>query len=186
MEHFYENIQGWFDFMDIYSEAVRIFRKDAHFVEIGAWLGRSTAYMAVEIINSGKNIKFDVIDTWQGSPGGLDEQVYVDILKEVDKPAYDKFLENLDSVKHIINPIVGFSHDIVNNYKDESLNFIYIDGAHDYDSVKQDVEDWYPKLKKYGIIAGHDYGQIQVKEAVNEYFKNEVVTRRINSWIVYK
>jgi len=187
MEHFYQNIIGWFDFHDIYLEALRTFRGNAHFVEIGAWLGCSTSFMAVEIINSGrKDIKFDVIDTWEGSPGGDDEQIYIDIVKDIKMPAYDKFMKNMESVKHVINPIVGKSHDVVKNYKDESLDFVFIDGAHDYESVKQDITDWYPKLKKYGIIAGHDYWQDQVQKAVEEYFKDEVVHPQINSWKVYK
>ena len=37
---------------------------NAHFVEVGTWQGNSAAYMAVEILNSGKNIQFDVYDIW--------------------------------------------------------------------------------------------------------------------------
>ena len=66
MEHFYNNIDGWFDFQIIYSQMVNKFSDRSHFVEIGAWLGKSTSYMAVEIINSGKNIKLDVVDDWFG------------------------------------------------------------------------------------------------------------------------
>ena len=34
---------------------------------------------------------------------------------------------------------------------------LYIDGAHDYDSVLQDIELYYPKIKSGGLICGHDY-----------------------------
>jgi uncharacterized LabA/DUF88 family protein len=37
------------------------------------------------------------------------------------------------------------------------LDWIYIDAAHDRDSVTRDMEAWYPKLKSGGIFAGHDY-----------------------------
>ncbi|KAH3732928.1 Capsular polysaccharide synthesis [Pelomyxa schiedti] len=40
---------------------------------------------------------------------------------------------------------------------DESLTFVYIDARHDYTSVLQDLNLWYPKLKRGGIMAGHDY-----------------------------
>jgi hypothetical protein len=60
MEHFYHNLgEDWFSFQDLYSEMVQRFKGDSHFVEIGSWLGRSSSYMAVEIINSGFDIKFD-------------------------------------------------------------------------------------------------------------------------------
>ena len=44
------------------------FTGPAHFVEVGSYKGRSTSFMAVEIANSGKQIKFDCVDTWEGSP----------------------------------------------------------------------------------------------------------------------
>jgi hypothetical protein len=57
MEHFYQNIDGWFDFQDIYSDVIRKLPNNAHIVEVGAWKGKSTAYLAVEAINSGKILK---------------------------------------------------------------------------------------------------------------------------------
>jgi len=45
----------------------------------------------------------------------------------------------------------------INLFQDESLDFIYIDANHSYDSVKEDMELWFPKLKKGGLFSGHDY-----------------------------
>ena len=151
MEHFYDKIDGWFDFPNIYTEMVNKFDSGSYFVEIGSWLGRSTSYMAVEIINSGKDIKFDCIDGWEGSPENKDN-TYV-----INKTLYEEFLKNVEPVLDHINPIKGFSYDVVNNYQDNSIDFLFIDGAHDYESVKKDLIDWYPKVKKNGVIAGHDY-----------------------------
>lgn len=60
-------------------------------------------------------------------------------------------------------------------FPDNYLDFVYIDADHIYKSVKQDLELWYPKVKKGGIFAGHDYvdrvckyGIFGVKRAVNE------------------
>ena len=186
MEHFYNNIDGWFDFQIIYSQMVNKFSDRSHFVEIGAWLGKSTSYMAVEIINSGKNIKFDVIDTWGGSK--YEELLYEDTINKIQKSLYDKFIENIRPVLNIINPIIGFSNDIVNNYKDESLDFVFIDASHDYDSVKKDIEMWYPKVKKGGILAGHDYAQLTavVHKDVNEFFGEENIKKIGTSWMFEK
>ncbi|KAH3766051.1 Capsular polysaccharide synthesis [Pelomyxa schiedti] len=40
---------------------------------------------------------------------------------------------------------------------DDSLSFVYIDARHDYSSVLQDLSLWYPKLKRGGVLAGHDF-----------------------------
>ena len=39
----------------------------------------------------------------------------------------------------------------------ESIDFVYLDGLHDFESVSRDIEAWYPKVRKNGIISGHDY-----------------------------
>jgi hypothetical protein len=44
-----------------------------------------------------------------------------------------------------------------NMFQDNSLDFVYIDANHAYDFVKQDIELWYPKVKKGGYLWGHDY-----------------------------
>ena len=69
MEHFYDDIYGFSDadLFALYKKIVSRFDSGSHFVEVGAFLGQSAVYMAVEIINSGKNIKFDCIDHWEGS-----------------------------------------------------------------------------------------------------------------------
>lgn len=60
---------------------------------------------------------------------------------------------------------------------DHSLDFVYIDARHDYDSVSEDLEAWFPKVRPGGIVAGHDYvdghfpsGVFGVKSAVDEFF----------------
>jgi hypothetical protein len=60
---------------------------------------------------------------------------------------------------------------------DRSLDFVYIDARHDYESVLEDLNAWYSKVKPGGIIAGHDYatgsfkqGEFGVKRAVDEFF----------------
>lgn len=60
------------------------------------------------------------------------------------------------------------AHQFANGFFD----FIYIDGAHDYDSVQADLAAWWPKLASGGIFAGHDYDKDEwpgVYNAVNEF-----------------
>lgn len=70
--------------------------------------------------------------------------------------------------------VKGYSPSAAGMFEDESLDFVYIDGLHDYESVKADIEGFYPKVKKGGIIAGHDYNESNwpdVFRAVNEFIK---------------
>ena len=59
---------------------------------------------------------------------------------------------------------------------DESLDFVYLDADHTYDAVRGDIENFYPKIKKGGVLAGHDYFNYTFKgipfgvvRAVNEF-----------------
>ena len=48
MRHFYTEIEGWFNFLPLYEEVINNAKHEQHFVEIGAWKGKSTSYMAVD------------------------------------------------------------------------------------------------------------------------------------------
>lgn len=48
------------------------------------------------------------------------------------------------------------SETAVRIFKKESLDFVYIDANHDYEYIKQDMEMWWGKVKKGGVLGGHD------------------------------
>jgi len=187
MEHFYENIgEDWFTYGEIYSEMVNKFQNGSHFVEIGSWRGRSAAYMAVEIINSGFDIKFDCVDTWEGSV----EHKEHNLVKN--STLWDDFKKNIFPVKHVINPIKLKSTIASKNYADNSLDFVFIDAGHSYREVVEDILNWLPKVKINGFIGGHDYLSEEnqfccagVNNAVNEIFGDDV-TARNHSWLHQK
>jgi predicted O-methyltransferase YrrM len=183
VEHFYKNInsENWFNYEDLYSSIVSRFPTDSHFVEVGVWKGMSACFMAVEIINSNKNIKFDCVDTWE----------YVPTSKELEEDKfenlYDVFLNNIEPVKDKINIVKGISWEAASNYADNSLDFVFIDAGHDYESVKKDLTAWFPKIKPNGIIAGHDYHfDCGVYPAVNEFFGKEKMPSMKSCWIYEK
>lgn len=58
-----------------------------------------------------------------------------------------------------------------------TLDFVYLDARHDYESVRDDLAQWFPKVRPGGILAGHDYidgtfvnGDFGVRSAVDEFF----------------
>lgn len=71
-----------------------------------------------------------------------------------------------------------FSVDAAKDFQDESLDFVYIDANHDYDNVKLDVTEWAKKVRKGGVVSGHDYGRVRsitdrydVIRAVDDYVR---------------
>ena len=163
MDHFYHNIDGWFNFEALYREMVVEAQDKAEFVEIGAWKGRSTAFMGVEIINSDKDITYHVIDHFQGSDEHQQENEVINgSLKDV-------FLKNIEPISHRVNLWPVPSLEAVKYFADNSLDFVFIDGSHDYESVKKDIQAWLPKVKSGGVLAGDDYATWPgVKQAVDE------------------
>lgn len=186
MEHFYQDIQGWFTFPMHYSKVAERFNEGDKIVEVGVWKGTSVAYLAVEFINRNKNVIIDCIDTFEGTieDGHLNDS----ILSE--GKLYEHFLENMAPVSNMINPIRMDSLEASKLYEDNSISFLFIDAAHDYESVIADITAWYPKVKSGGIISGHDYSWgAGVRQAVDEFFSSRndhQFTESEGCWIIEK
>ena len=61
-------------------------------------------------------------------------------------------------------------------FASSSLDFVYLDAQHHYEAVREDISLWYPKLKRGGVLGGHDYldgklesGLYGVKKAVDDF-----------------
>jgi predicted O-methyltransferase YrrM len=153
----YYKIPGWFDFQDIYDFAIDKFSDGAKFVEIGGWFGRSSCYMGERILQSNKKITLYTIDLW--NHGGHTSMGHAETIKNRGGSMLSAFRSYIEEagVQHIVNPIQGNSNQVHENFENESLDFIYIDGDHSWTGVKNDITLWWPKLKPGGIMAGHDY-----------------------------
>lgn len=169
MEHFYDKIDGWFDFQSVYMKAIEEAPSDRSslFVEIGTWLGKSAAFMGVEIVNSKKDIYFYVVDNWSGSPGEAKEikglTAMMSWMKDTNTNAdgaFDTFNRNIAPVKEALkghfNIVRKESSEASTLFKDESIDFLFLDGDHSYEAVIRDIDIWLPKVKKGGVFAGHD------------------------------
>lgn len=168
MEHIYNQPQfgeNWFTYPNLYSRFVRELGDGSRIVEVGCWKGKSVAYLAVEVINSGKDIKIDAVDTWKGTPDESHHQQ--DIYVKTDK-LYQLFLSNISSLSDVINPFRMTSVEASLLYEDNSIDVVFIDAGHTYEDVKQDIITWKPKVKKGGYLAGHDYLLDGVSKAVKE------------------
>lgn len=161
--------ENWFSYIDMYRKIFEVTPAGGHIVEIGAFLGRSTSFLAVEAQH--KKMRIDVVDTWLGSQ---EHQNMEDIKNGC---LFEKFLKNLEPVINNINVIRAESLRAVRMYDDASLDAVFIDGDHSYDAVKSDITEWGKKVKSGGILAGDDYFAYQgVRQAVDELIPNRLVT----------
>ena len=94
----------------------------------------------------------------------------VDVVDNV----HDRFKHEGDRVQFILKPSVEAAKD----FKDNSLDFVYIDACHSYQAVMEDLNAWYPKVKIGGIICGHDFrpSDLEIHEgvaqAVTDFFSS--------------
>jgi len=113
--------------------------------EIGVWAGDN----ALSILEQLNIKKLFLIDPYIP---------YVNSIGEVSNPSRalsickDKMVKFNDKVKFIIKK----SSEAVNDVPD-NLDFVYIDGNHDYEFVKRDIEFYYPKVRSGGVLGGHDF-----------------------------
>jgi hypothetical protein len=145
-------------------------------VEVGSFSGISSELFALHC----KNIT--CVDEW--NPYWEIENPSIIIEAE---NQFDKLLLKYNNITKLkISSVDG-----ANQFANESLDFVYIDAAHDYENVKKDITAWLPKVKVGGVIAGHDYHYnqyIQVYEVVNEFFANDFKISGYpdSSWAVTK
>jgi predicted O-methyltransferase YrrM len=163
MKHTYFKIPGWCNYTETYDMIVDEIADDGKIVEIGSFLGRSTHYLATALVNAGKeNVKIYSVDTYAGSTehSGLNlPQDFMHIFKD-----------NLQYFigRNMVIPCQGRSDskEILDMFEDESIDYIMVDGAHEYEPVMEDIENWWPKLKPTGTMFGDDYLLESVKQAV--------------------
>lgn len=66
--------------------------------------------------------------------------------------------------------IKDYTTEAAKQVEDESLDFVFIDADHSYEGVMRDVQAWAPKVRKGGIVFGHDIHFDTVKRAVLELY----------------
>lgn len=110
-------------------------------VEIGAFRGRSAAFMASGLKYSNTSGTIYSVDLW---------------LEEKHMDAYKRGLERLQ-LNHYTTPIRGASEDIVKTWN-KPIDLLFIDGNHSFFHCEQDYELWSPFVVAGGLIAFHDYG----------------------------
>lgn len=146
----------------------RLFRNLGY--TLGAEIGVAKGRFAKILCENIHGLKLYGIDTWKVYDGytekdGTEQEIMNDIYADARKRLKPY---NVQIVK-------DWSMKAVKRFADESLDFVYIDSNHSYEYVKEDIREWSKKVRKGGIVAGHDYINghngipFGVKQAVNEW-----------------
>lgn len=134
-------------------DAVRNLPKDAVIVEIGSYMGRSTTAMGFACSGTERHIY--AIDTFAGN-----DSDFIKGKNNVDWDGGDylsTFKNNLlkNDLLQYVTPMQGTSSAISESWN-KSIDFLFVDGSHEYEDVVSDFEKFFPWLKPGGLIAFHD------------------------------
>ena len=143
---------------------------------VGAELGAATGISTKQLLDNCSNLR---------------KMVIADIWKPVDSPQWSG--DNMEEVfrekfkgESRLQILKGLSWDMAEFVENGSLDFVFIDADHSEESVKKDIRAWFWKVRKGGLICGHDINLPGVFKAVEELlpgWKNSMVD---HVWYYYR
>jgi predicted O-methyltransferase YrrM len=126
-----------------------LFQK-GNMAEIGCWHGRTTNVLRA----ANKDYDLYCIDTFKGS------EEHKEVMEKAGITDFKKLFENNLTERNNyqnIKVIQNTSEEASKFFPDNFFDSIWIDAAHDYENVKLDINSWLPKLRRGGIMLGHDF-----------------------------
>lgn len=147
--------------------------------KVGAEIGVEKGELTEALCRSG--LKMYAIDPWLA---------YEDLKVVVSQQTHDTFYEEAKKrlAPYDCTIIRKTSMEAVKDFEDGSLDFVYIDANHSFKYIAEDICEWSKKVKKGGVISGHDYGESKpfkplfydVKFVVHAYAE----AMKLNKWFV--
>lgn len=148
-------------------------------VEIGVQRGKYSWVLC----DRNPQMKVYGVDSWAAYT--TQDDVDTSKMSTQNHSSQEKLEEFYEETKKRLSPYPKYeiirecSIDAMKHFEDESLDFVYIDANHEYSYVMDDIEGWSKKVRKGGIVSGHDYYEVRyihslmhVKRAVDDYVKN--------------
>ena len=187
MQHFYQNVPGFFNesHEQLFNQIMDNSPDHGVWVEIGAFLGKSISYAVCQSLLRQKYYSFHTIDLWKPhmETAGFYQQFNVD-----ENKLYEIFLKNINPIKNRVRYYKKSSVETATLFEDKSVDIIYIDGRHSYSSVTDDIKAWYPKMKESGVMGFDDYLNPNFegcKKAIDEFVKEHNLELTLCGWTCY-
>jgi cephalosporin hydroxylase len=173
-----DKIIGWFNFEDVYRDAVREAPRDAVLVEVGVFFGKSLAFLAREAIDQKRDdLVILGVDPWDFGLPHPDTAVER-VLEANGGSSYSSFLSQMS--EHALEELHRVRVERMTGAlaarklaaAGVSPWFVFIDADHSYEGVKGDIGAFRPLMQPGSVLAGHDYDPQfpGVAQAVDEAF----------------
>ena len=155
----YFQIPGWLpidEALTLFDLALTLPNNHPVIVEIGSWQGKSALLLAKGIKDKSNPVLY-CIDPFNADGDLQSKELYSGAPATLGRSLQEQFIKNMknNEVDDLIKILVGYSFDFAADFP-EKIDFLFIDGNHDYDVVLRDYRNWSPLLKVGGIIAFHD------------------------------
>lgn len=170
--------------LSIMDEVAHKCTDDSILVEVGVFLGGTLCYLGQRCKELGKRPQIIAIDSWLCDNISDTSLNACGITNGVD--FYSLFLENLrkTDLLDIVSPKIGDSIQIAQEIQNCSIDFIFLDGNHNYPYVEEEIQTWIPKMKSDATIAGHDFCNIpQLPHVLAALLPNYRTTKGRESYI---
>jgi hypothetical protein len=141
-------------------------------LKIGCEIGVSVGGHSEAILKSTNIQKLYSVDPYKINKAGFSEEddIFHDLLFLWVEYRLNKYAPRSQMVRL-------FSVEASALFENESLDFVFIDGDHSYEAVRDDINAWYSKVRIGGIVSGDDYTTWPgVKKAVDEIFGKKGLT----------
>ena len=130
-------------------------------VELGTHGGGSYFSFCQSVVDNKLDTKTYAIDTWTGEKqaGFYSESLF--------KKVMDFNIEHFDNFSTLMKMTFD---EALNEFDDDSVDLLHIDGFHSYEAVSNDYRSWYPKLSKEAIVLFHDTHEIKPGFGVHQFW----------------
>ena len=149
--------------------------------EIGCKEGLTTSYL----LEKCPQIKiYYAVDLWAYNTNVLSDFAY-DVMKDWNMTEIRRDFDScVKPYKDRLIVLQGISWEMADLVEDKTLDFVFIDADHGYESVCRDIETWRPKIRGGGMLSGHDIHMIGVRRAVERLCPGYKLAGINNVWYV--
>jgi hypothetical protein len=157
------DIPGWFTDREGEEYARQVRRFECPVVaELGVYKGRSCSFVA-ELIHRRGGTLFG-IDQWDCEP-----KLWTDF----------EWWMNASGLRRFVNALRADSALAAGFFADDRFDVVFIDTEQSYAAVRREIDAWLPKLRRGGVLMGHDYANVHtalpdIRRAVDDVFGDDV------------
>lgn len=139
-------------------------------VELGAWTGLTTSYLAAACRARGEG-NVVAVDTFEGTKEGGTQYRALEKFGGSTERAFDDTIQRAGA-QDSVEKLIGLTHEVVDQYDAGPIRFLLIDADHSYEGVARDFQLWHPLVAPGGLIVFHDMNMPGVQRFVEQVAAN--------------